>query len=574
MNLEKFREKVFKFFYLNNHFISYYIDLHNEFFIYNQPKKHLNIIRDLPKDITEMIQNSTIIRPEYKKYFIKNPYVKDNRLNTVILFLLFMKYQSMIIDYNLKSLFKTEENIKEKIKNFFKDYVENSLKDVVEIFQNISKIKEDKKIEYFYKKEVKSSKNNWVKNTYEEYYKYLLKIIKKRNMFFVSKSIIEDIEKKFMKELEEEQNDKNDKLLEGRNSSNNSVSKSNDELYTVKSNNSDENNSSKNIEKIDETKRNDSIDKFTIIEKSLLDEENKINNEEYNLIIEETENKIEEIMDDEDEYIFTNYFTDAQNQILCTKRDLILKNFGYFFYEDYFKDINFIKMKKKFLILFPPSEEKNNYNNFEKQMTLNFPSTLKNYSNGDLYYPRIFLRPDRHFFEETFFTVGHNYFWDYIKNNNIHNKPNFEYGHGLLNQTNFELFEFNNKKNKDKIKQEDNGNKNNINKLLEIDESIPCYETELLCSNNNFQGYIILNEKYIIFQTNMSFDFNKYKNDPKYILSSKKEEILQIPKQVIIPYKSINQILRRKFVFFNQAFEIFLLNGKSYFFNLYNKLIY
>ena len=543
----------------DNHFLSYYIDLHNEYFIYDQPKKHLNLIRDLPTNIKEMIKNSKFVRPEYEKYFIKNPYIEDNRLNSIFTLLMFMKYRSMIMDYELKKIiFKSEQesDSKKNVKDYFQDIVYNSLKDVIEIYRNIKKINDDKKIEYFLKKEIHNSKFNWAKKAYEEYYHYLSKIIKKTKLDFVSKTLKEEVEKKFLKDFENEQNEKNEKLLKGR-ISNDIFSTANEQndFYNVNMNNIDSLNTSENdINNKDYEYQDD----FTIIEKtSMLKEKDNEYNKNSMIIDEIEEDKNEAETRKEDNNLIKD-FSDAKYQILCTKRDLVLTNFGYFFYKDYFYDNNFIQMKKTFEFLYPPYLEKNNYNNLEKEMSINFPSTIKNYSNCDLYYPRIFLRPNKHFFNDEFYQVGHFYFKENITNNI--NKPIFEYGHGLLNQKNYELFELRN-----------NNNEKEINN--EIDCSMQFYETELLCSNNNFQGYIVFKDKYLIFQSNLSFDLNKYQTDMNYILSSKIEEITQKPKQVIIPYYSIKQIIRRNFLFFNQAFEVFCYNGKSYFFNLYKETI-
>ena len=566
MNKDKFIKKIFEIFYQENHFISYYIDLHNEFFTYSQPKKHINKIRSLSESITEKIKKSNMILPEHNKFFAKNPYIKDNRLNSIILFLLFMKYESMIIDYENKKICQSElddDDTKKKIKDSFKNLVEKSLKDVVDILKNINKIKEDKKMQNYYKKEIESPKDNWVKTIYEEYYKYLLKTIKKLNLDFVSNTLISEIEKKFLKEFEDEQYNKNLKLLKERNSSivNITSSKIKDNLYQISENQDN------NI--LSPDNNNEYLNSFTIIEKSILDEENQINSNNLN---EDIENNNEELKNEE-KYILTNHFTDAKIQILCTKRDLILKNFGYYYYYEHFNDKLFYKMKKQFKFLYPPSEQKNNYNNSEKLMSLNFPSTLKNYSNWKKFLPRLFFRPNKHFFNDQFYKVGHSYFYANIKNEIRDSTPIFDYGHGLLNQKNFELFEIHNDSNENENDNDEGNNKGNnkINISLGIDKFIPCYETELLCSNSNFQGYIVLKTKYFIFQTNISFDFNKYANNSDYILSSKKEEFTQTTKQIIIPYKLINQIIRRKFNFFNQSIELFLNNGKSYFFNLYQE---
>ena len=399
-----------------------------------------------------------------------------------------------------------------------------------------------------------------MKNTDQNYYKYILETIKKRKIDFVSPILLSEIEKKFMKELDEEENNRNSSLIEGKNIENDILPKKIEDMYNVNIINDDKNIKNNIEEKKD---NNEYLDTFTIIENPLENKDNIINT---NNDKDESNNDYKDD-EDEDEYINTNYLSDAKNQILCTKRDLILKNLAYYFYEDYFTDKNFINLKKMFMYLYPPEQQRHNYSKMEKQMTLEFPSTIKNYSNAELYYPKIFLRPDKQFFKNRFFEVGHEYFTDKIKDIE---KPNFEYGHGLLNQSNFELFEINNNQNE---YQKGEGDKVDIENNYGINESIPCFETELLSSYNNMQGIIALKEKYIVYQTNMNFDFNKYKKEIKYIISSKVEELHQVKKQVIIPYKLIRQIIKRKFVFFEQAFEIYLNNGKSYFFNLYQEKI-
>ena len=573
LNIEKFISQINKYFYVEEHFLSYYIDLMNEYFTYLQPRKHKNLVAKIPKEISEKIKNSLIIKKEYNKFFLQNPYVKDNRLATIIIFLLFMKYQSKIINYEYSQnsfKFDNDTNIKEKVEKQFENFAEKAFGDVVTIFQNINKIKDDKKLKYFFRKEDKSSKDNLYKKFHENYYEYLLNKMKKKEINYISKVLINEIEKKFMKEIDDEENNKNNNLLIG-NISNGSINYTSlEDMYNVKINNTEENKiiNNEELKKNKNEKINESNkfqDNFTKIEnKTKLNDKKDINTNNLVVLHENIENNNDEINNNDNENNFTNYFTDIKNPILCTKRDLILKNLAYYFYEDYFNDKNFINLRKKFMYIYPPDKQINNYNKLEKLMSLKFPSTIKNYSNCDIYNPRIFLRPDKHFFNNQFFQVGHKYFHEY---KNI-NKPNFEYGHGLLNQESFELFEINNDKNENNKDEEENKNSD-----FGLDKSTPCYETELLCFNNNFQGFIVLKENYIVYQTNLSFDFNKYKNDINYIVSSKKEEIIKIPKQVIIPYKYIKQIIKRKFIFFNQALEIFLYNGKSYFFNFYKETI-
>ena len=104
------------------------------------------------------------------------------------------------------------------------------------------------------------------------------------------------------------------------------------------------------------------------------------------------------------------------------------------------------------------------------------------------------------------------------------------------------------------------------------------FECELISPKNIKHGLIFLNKNFFIFQVDTKFNANKYETEEKFLISSSYSDLEKEEKQIIIPYSQIFQILFRKFLFFNQAFELFLYNGKSYFFNLYkeemrNKLI-
>ena len=546
INLNDFISHIINCFYVKEHFISYYIDIKNCFFTYNQPRKHDNLVKKLPKEINEMIEKSLVIKPEYNKYFLQNPYIKDNRLATAIVFILFMKYFTKIINYEFKYVeLEEHDDVEKKVKEKFNNFDSKANRDLIEIYYNINKIKEDKKLEYFYEIEENSPKDNLHKSLRLKYDE-LLNIIKKIKINTPLDSFVKHIREKYIKEAdeEEEEDNKDKELFMEKYSSGSNNYTPNEEKYNVEINNTEENNMENNE---GQQNKNEIIrDYYTTIEKTN-NNNNKINDYSGN------DDDFEIINNDynyDDNNYFSNYITDVKNQILCTKRDLILKNFGYYFYDDYFKDTNFINLRRKYLYIYSPDLEKNNYNNLEKQMTLKFPSTIKNFSNTDIYYPKIFLRPDKHFFKNSFYKVGHAYFNEY---KNL-SKPNYEYGHGLLNQDNFELFEIS----KDKKEKPKNYN-----------ISTPCYEAELISSKNNIQGNVVLKEKYLVFQTNMNFDFNKYKNDVNYILSSKIEDFFQTPKQILIPYKLIKQIIKRKFIFFDQAFELYLYNGKSYYFNLY-----
>ena len=271
--------------------------------------------------------------------------------------------------------------------------------------------------------------------------------------------------------------------------------------------------------------RKDSFNKYYKDEDGILNLNRKINNEipnniNYNF-----------------NYMYQNAnFLEAEDPVLCTKRDLILKKFGFFFFDEYFKDERFIKMKNYFMYLYPSSNPYNNYNGFEKQMKINYPSALKNFSNCINYYPRLIIRPEPTFFANPNLHKSHEYLK--LNTNNKKNKKDekiinyseifkhiineeenkimhLEYSHGLLNQSNFNLFSAGNTKEN-------------------FGFSIAIYECEYINNRNTIQGNIKLINNYIIFQTNVSFDFSQYDTNSKYRISTKKEEINQKEKQRII----------------------------------------
>ena len=503
--------------FFEGHFISYYIDLNNPALKYKQSKKHENMLRDSPKNINLLIEKSNLIKSQYTKFLLTNPYIRDIRIFSVEIFCIFMKYQTMIINYSQSLIDENINDNAKSIKLFFKKYVEGSQNDAAQILQNISKFQENKEFDVFIEK-IKVKDKNWVKNFNDNYYNYYLNTVIKNSIYYKSDVLKNEIEKKYFADLEKSNiafenylNYKEDNIID------------------------------KNSLMIYKTYNERRKDSFNNFEKS----------EDQNEIL-----QVIQIEDDQINKMINNYnFLDVEFPILCTKRDLILKKFGYYFHKFYFYDNTFMKVKKKFFSLYPPTIYTNGYFNLEKQMSLNYPSTMKNFFNEKTYYPRIFLRPDKNFFDDFFFKISHDYCEKlnpklFISNNN---KPNFNYGHGLLNQKDFELFTVE-KYNPENI--DDNFNDN-------------YYEVELLCFDNNYRGKIKFDKNSMIFQSEIDLDYKKYKNDIKYIKSSKFEELSLKEKQVIISYKLISQIILRKFSYFKQAVEIFLKNGKSYFFNLF-----
>ena len=531
--LESFIMKIYEKIYIDGHFISYYLD------IFNSKNVTKNIkASNMNKSIIE--NNLEEIPKKYCHWMDKNIKTKDNRIFSALSFLVILKYQSLMTNYN-----DEEKNINSSNNKKIFDLFENTFnspfqKDLFEIMKYFSNIKDRKITELILEKE---ELNNKEFRTQKTYYKLLKNFLSKnKNLNTENFSTFRnDLKNKYIKD--EEENLKS--LIKQK------------EINEIKIESSSKRKDSFNIYFQEEE---DSIIINNQNQNNKTDTANIINNIEnsYNTKINK---KIQKANNDKNSI---NFFY-AKEPILCTKRDLILKNFGFYFFDEYFKDERFIKMKNYFMELYPPSDPKNKYNDFEKQMKFNFPSILKNFINCENYFPRLFLRPDHNFFKHKNFHKSHKYLkieeQQNELNNNIYNyiidedsNPimHFEYSHGLLKQDNFNLFSMGNTKEN-------------------ISISSKSFQCEYLNNKCTIIGKIKLIKNWIIFQTDTTFNFSSYENNFKYRLASRKEDIEKKQKQIIIPLNLIKEIIFRNFLFYTQALEIFLFNGKSYLFNLYDK---
>ena len=506
--------------YYKGHFITFYLDIFNS-------KNANTYLKKAKVDNSIASHYLEEIPLKYDNWKENNIEIKDNRLFSILLFLIIFKYENLLIYYQNHKEKNNDSNIND-ISGIFEYNLNLCITDIIEINKYYSKIK-DKKAEIILdKEEMKDKEFHIQKNYYKHLMNFILKGKNINSSQFTSFKI--ELQKKYLKDEEES-------LNAFMNSIKNRITK--DLISNMRKD-------SFNTYCVDEED-----DDFIVLEFSDSNEiESKSTNGENN--------KKKDIS-----------FFNATEQILCTKRDLILKKFGYYFFKDYFKDERFIKTKNYFLKLHPPTDLSKNYNDFEKQMKLEYPSILKNFSNCINYYPKMFLRPDLNFFKNKYLYLSHQYLQvnkndKIIKKENNNNKDyliindkkdrimNFEYSHGLLNQdkNNFNLFSV--------------GNTNEINF-----SSIKYTECEYINNKNTIQGRIKLIKNWIVFQTNSIFDISMYKTNFKYRIASRKEDIDQKKKQIIIPLNLIQQMIYRNFLFYTQALEVFLYNGKSYFFNFY-----
>ena len=225
---------------------------------------------------------------------------------------------------------------------------------------------------------------------------------------------------------------------------------------------------------------------------------------------------------------------ELNSQILCLKRDLLLKQCSIYFADTYFNDKNFVKLKNYYKCKI---ENKSIKIHNELENKFKYPTKIKNFSNSDYAYPNIFLRPYTSFYNSDTFNISHSYFpKESIK------KQSFPL---LLSH----YYCFNN---------------------IFDEKDIYKEECELIINTKIICGNIYLKNKIFLFINNSKLK-EQYENNIKYLFSSITNDIKNKNKIIIFKYKDIKEIIVRRYLYDFRAFEIFLNNGKSYFFNLYSK---
>ena len=308
--------------------------------------------------------------------------------------------------------------------------------------------------------------------------------------------------------------------------------------------------------------------KESIIQGNIIDNNNEFNinnniNNESNTIInivnDYIDNKKSEIKQinllDIINYIY--FFEDIDNNyVINYKKDLMNKIFSIYFIDTFFYNDLFQKMKIYYL---------NEYEGvIYDTKTLNFPSKIKNFNNG--IEPCMFLKQHSGFFNSKYFPISHPYFVENMTNNNLYNKSIKLYGKELPN------YLINNKDNILKISCE----------LIKIDH---VYFGQIIGFNKeNQEKYIVFQEKEFIMENNdnifdneknyqylFSSSFLNYHEKKKGKKVDKKKLKKRKDKIIIILFSEIEEIVEKRYLLMWQGFEIYLKNGKSYFFNLFSE---
>ena len=266
------------------------------------------------------------------------------------------------------------------------------------------------------------------------------------------------------------------------------------------------------------------------------------------------------------------FFDDINKRcfIYNPKHFFIKRVFSHIFYRLIFYDKTFMYIKYKYLRKFPTA------NVITKQ--LNFPSKIKNFSN--IYEPKLFLRKDFNFYESNLFLKT---------DKNSEYRAYFQITHDFLIKD-----KATDKKSSEKKEKE---TKNlidskislvnfyehyfNINDIIGGEENY--FDCELVTQQYVYFGYIIFDKNYFYFGTKNEnpVNYREYKNEKinidlflKFCFSVRNcDNKTEKKKRLIIFYQDIKLVIKRRILLMYQAMEIFCDNGKSYFFNLYQKRI-
>ena len=231
--------------------------------------------------------------------------------------------------------------------------------------------------------------------------------------------------------------------------------------------------------------------------------------------------------------VFSNLKKDRQI-ILNGKKFFFKKIFGECFKNLLFNDNNFKKVKLTFLLKY------RNFKNIkEDTKQLNYPSVQKNYSNS--IEPKIFLKKYTNFYDKFYLNISHKY----LKKDIIYKKvENLDfYPH---------IFKF------------------------KYDENIKYLFCEIVSLDYITLGKMFFFEDYIIFKSESEDPRENLKDLDidifiKYGISMKNKDFPSKNKFIVLYSKFISEIIQRRTLLINNSLEIFMKNGKSYFFNFFRR---
>ena len=254
-----------------------------------------------------------------------------------------------------------------------------------------------------------------------------------------------------------------------------------------------------------------------------------------NLNSEELESKsIHSIKDIEEKDFYSSFEMFTKNNIIFNPKKLFFKIiFPLAFKDMIFNDRAFRDIKLTFLLKF-----RNNNNLIKETKQMPYPVKQKNFSN--FLEPKIFLKRDFNFYDPTFFGLSHSYIPKEVLEQKKENIIFYPHRHRYINEKEGKF--------------------------------LYC---ELVTTQNLYFGKMTFLNDYIVFETK-----EDPRNDPKneydidillrYGISTRnKDNITKKEKIIIIFNEDLKEVIQRRTLLIKQSLEIFIRNGKSYFFNFF-----
>ena len=235
---------------------------------------------------------------------------------------------------------------------------------------------------------------------------------------------------------------------------------------------------------------------------------------------------------------------ESNNQvILFPKPTLVEQVFAIYLTERLFYNKPFVKMKK-YYSYFLKQKFGINYNT---KHSFNYPIIMKNYISNNLYFGGLFLKHDFDFFENRYFKISHPYYIDRQKESI--SKRIFR---RISLQNDVDIFF----------------------KINKDDKNCIIFYVDLVTNRNVVFGKLIITKFLIFFQNLNREEFLKNKKDDEkidWLLCSQDCDYSNGYKKLYIFKNEIKEIINRRFLYSFQACEIYLKNGKSYYFNFYSE---
>ena len=235
------------------------------------------------------------------------------------------------------------------------------------------------------------------------------------------------------------------------------------------------------------------------------------------------------------------------------KKDLMRTYFSAFFNKILTYDEDFVNIKKIYKYIY--SKDIKDIDKYK----ISYPTRIKSFITNN--YDKVFLKRDFDFFTDGYFRYSHQYIYD-----NETKKYNYVFQNKLL---------FPDKK---LLRENDNLHKDIFSK--DLSENIPIYECEIITLKGSIFGNIYVFDNCLLFKSELKNDKRRiskkklekeYELGLNYVCSTMEYDFLNKEKMIVMGYNDIKEVVNRTFSYIWISVEIFLKDGKSFLFNLFNE---